>query len=359
MNIEIKIPGYSGSQPTVSVTQPTSLQTIPVEYNVNVPDSSLSSTDSARPITSQTYRQQTTYVTPPQPIINTSHTRNIVTSTSKRTQERDIQVVPVGQDATTYRGYYTTPVTVTSSKNPDPKQYIIGPQGNPQMSLVQYDNRSFQATMDLSEYSPQEIQVKVKDRTVTVNANHREANNQGGFTQRSYSRQYTLPDDVNPNMVKCFINEKGELAVEAPRFQPISTHDRVVPIEMRFPQISPPPTQHTQPLIRSVSRTSVPPQSPPSTPQTITEQAPKRPPRPTNYGGYHATVNKPPPSTPPPQRRTPTVSFRATNDIDSGKRHPPTPEVVNERQTPFVEDVTSDVESQKIDFKSAKKMFEN
>ncbi|XP_071946857.1 uncharacterized protein [Antedon mediterranea] len=369
MNIEIKIPGYaSGTQPTVSVNQPNSLQPVPIEYIVNVSDSSSGTEAAARPITSQAYRQAN-YVTPPPPIINTSHTRNVVTSTSMRSRERDIQVTPVGsQDQTVYHGYYTTPVTVTSSKTPPIPQYITGTSSQqlPQMSLVQYDNRSFQATMDLSQYSPQEIQVRVKDRTVTVTANHREANHQGGFTQRSYSRQYTLPDDVNPNLVKCFISERGELSVEAPRMQPLSTHDRIVPIEMRSPHTPPPPPppQHIQPL-KSLSRATTnaqppPPPPPPTPPSTPVEKAPRRPPRPVNYSGVQPVIiNK---QSAPTSQRTPTVSFRDTNSIDAGNLPPPPPpppEVTSERQTPFVEDVTSDVEYQKIDFKSAKKMFEN
>ncbi|XP_022084808.1 heat shock protein Hsp-16.1/Hsp-16.11-like [Acanthaster planci] len=86
----------------------------------------------------------------------------------------------------------------------------------------------FKVALDLSGFTPEEISVKIVDNnTLRVAAKHEEQT-QGRSVQRSYTREFTLPTDVNLEALKSSLDAGGVLSLKAPGR---GEAERAVPIE--------------------------------------------------------------------------------------------------------------------------------
>ncbi|XP_022080653.1 heat shock protein beta-2-like [Acanthaster planci] len=228
MNIEIKIP----------LTHPR------VEYSITGGDgASHPIIVSSVPASSKPMITRQVYTTgnPQQTTVESATMR---TSSGQRVE---VNVQPSAPTKPTlYQGYYVTspqptiissPTESSSSSQPNFTTKIISPPSNQaeparQSSRVECDEHRFMVTLDVSEYRPEDVEVKVKDNKLTVHAEQREGNTATGYVQREYYRQYTLPEDVDISRVKCYLSEKKILTVEIPRVPLTDTRERQIPIMM-------------------------------------------------------------------------------------------------------------------------------
>ncbi|XP_071479949.1 uncharacterized protein [Diadema antillarum] len=265
MNIEIKIPfshpkveysinsGQGGMTPTISSTGPPQFGQPTVEVHKvqqgggqQMPTITVLSPN-AEPTVIKPNQQPTMGYSQSQPettYIQTSQSAGPgqstvkTTTTTRRTTERRVLEEPTAStptfgysnpaSPTLYQGYYVTPVSLTSQSSGPPKGL-----GERQTSKIEYDSQRFQVTLDVSSYKPEDIEVKIKDNKLTVRAEHREGTPEGGFVQREYYRQYTLPDDVDLRLVKSYLSEKGILTLEAPKLALAQAAERTIPIQVR------------------------------------------------------------------------------------------------------------------------------
>lgn len=102
----------------------------------------------------------------------------------------------------------------------------------------------FKVRFDVSEFKPDEIQVKVQDSKVVVYAKHEERNNTQSVS-REYSRQVDIPGNVDQEKLNCVLSRDGILTVDGPVFsnQLIPTQ-QVLPIQHTIVQ----PVQ-SQPIV--------------------------------------------------------------------------------------------------------------
>ena len=112
-------------------------------------------------------------------------------------------------------------------------------------ALVVNDADKFTVRMDVAQYAPEEIEVKVVEHderdsssppTLIVKGKHEEerADHQGHIS-RSFTRRYSLPSDVDEKRLTCALSERGVLTVNAPRAQLPALADvskvRAIPVE--------------------------------------------------------------------------------------------------------------------------------
>lgn len=62
-------------------------------------------------------------------------------------------------------------------------------------SIVNTDSDRFQITLDVQQFSPDEISVKTVDDTVVVEGKHDEKQDQHGYVSRQFMRRYKLPSE--------------------------------------------------------------------------------------------------------------------------------------------------------------------
>ncbi|EDW60031.1 protein lethal(2)essential for life [Drosophila virilis] len=83
-------------------------------------------------------------------------------------------------------------------------------------STLNIDNEKFEVILDVQQFSPNEITVKVADKFVIVEGKHEEKQDEHGFVSRQFSRRYQLPSDVNPDTVTSSLSSDGLLTITAP-----------------------------------------------------------------------------------------------------------------------------------------------
>lgn len=85
------------------------------------------------------------------------------------------------------------------------------------------DDKKFAVTLNVSEFSPDEVQVKVKGNELSVHAVH-EKQEGGMSSSRQFHRHFLLPKDVNMANVVSRIDKQGQLHIEAPRLEQLPSN---------------------------------------------------------------------------------------------------------------------------------------
>lgn len=74
----------------------------------------------------------------------------------------------------------------------------------------------FQVSLNVQNFKPEEVSVKVIDNNVIVEAKHEERNEDDSYVSRHFSRRYTLPDDCSITDIVSNLSADGILTVRAP-----------------------------------------------------------------------------------------------------------------------------------------------
>ena len=99
-------------------------------------------------------------------------------------------------------------------------------------STVQSDKEKFQVQLDVQQFKPEEIEVKVTDRCVVVSAKHEEKKDEHGWISRQFVRKYLIPEQCDIDQVKSNLSSDGVLTIVAPRKeQPKLQGEKPVKIE--------------------------------------------------------------------------------------------------------------------------------
>ena len=93
------------------------------------------------------------------------------------------------------------------------------------------DKDAIKINLDVKQFKPEELNVKVVDGYVVVEGKHEERQDEHGFISRQFSRRYKLPDNVDPATVSSSLSSDGVLMVSAPKKAlPPPSNERSVPI---------------------------------------------------------------------------------------------------------------------------------
>lgn len=82
---------------------------------------------------------------------------------------------------------------------------------------VRLDKNKFQVNLDVHQFKPEEIEVKVIDKFITVDAHHEEQQDEHGWISRKFQRKYLIPDDCDPALIKSALSSDGVLTLTAPK----------------------------------------------------------------------------------------------------------------------------------------------
>ncbi|KAH6941552.1 hypothetical protein HPB50_019565 [Hyalomma asiaticum] len=92
----------------------------------------------------------------------------------------------------------------------------------------------FAINVDTRHFTPEEITVKTQDNSVVIHGKHEEkSDDRGCYVKREFTRRYVLPEDVDPESVKCHLKPNGTLALEAPRKNAPKEQPKAIPIEVK------------------------------------------------------------------------------------------------------------------------------
>ena len=77
----------------------------------------------------------------------------------------------------------------------------------------------FQVCLDVQQFKPSELNVKVVDNCIVVEGKHEEREDDHGYISRHFVRRYALPKDYDPNKVVSTLSSDGVLTVSVPKPQ--------------------------------------------------------------------------------------------------------------------------------------------
>ncbi|XP_030756169.1 protein lethal(2)essential for life-like [Sitophilus oryzae] len=98
-------------------------------------------------------------------------------------------------------------------------------------STVHLDKDKFQANLDVQQFKPEEITVKVTgDNVLTIEGKHEEKEDEHGYISRHFVRRYVLPKHCDIGKVESKLSSDGVLSITAPTVQKMEIEHKTIPI---------------------------------------------------------------------------------------------------------------------------------
>ncbi|XP_028901877.1 heat shock protein 23 [Zeugodacus cucurbitae] len=104
------------------------------------------------------------------------------------------------------------------------------------LPLATVGKDGFQASMDVQQFKPSELSVKVVDDHIVVEGKHEEREDDHGYISRHFVRRYALPKGFQADKVVSTLSSDGVLTVHAPK--PAiedKSNERVIQIQQTGP----------------------------------------------------------------------------------------------------------------------------
>jgi len=92
------------------------------------------------------------------------------------------------------------------------------------------DHDNFLLSMDVHQFTPQELTVKIKKDCLTVEGKHEERHDGHGFISRSVIRRVLVPEGIDDRRITCNVTSDGVLEIFVPKVPEIEdkTVERVL-----------------------------------------------------------------------------------------------------------------------------------
>ncbi|CAL1673153.1 unnamed protein product [Lasius platythorax] len=90
----------------------------------------------------------------------------------------------------------------------------------------------FQIVLDVQQFEPHEIEVKIVDNYLVVTAKHEDKRDEHGWVSRQFVRKCKLPEDSNNEQLTSRLSTDGLLTIVAPKKQPLKDEmERTIQID--------------------------------------------------------------------------------------------------------------------------------
>ncbi|KAF7268280.1 hypothetical protein GWI33_018551 [Rhynchophorus ferrugineus] len=97
-------------------------------------------------------------------------------------------------------------------------------------SSVNIDKDKFQANLDVQQFKPEEISVKVNDNVLTIEGKHEEQEDEHGFISRHFVRKYIMPKNCDISRIESKLSSDGVLTITAPTKEETDVEHKTIPI---------------------------------------------------------------------------------------------------------------------------------
>uniref|UniRef100_A0A1B6GR70 SHSP domain-containing protein n=1 Tax=Cuerna arida TaxID=1464854 RepID=A0A1B6GR70_9HEMI len=103
-------------------------------------------------------------------------------------------------------------------------------QADSGMSNIVNDKDNFKVSLDVQQFKPEELTVKVVDNYVVVEGKHEERSDEHGFVSRQFTRRYQLPENCDLQALQSSLSSDGVLQLTAPKKAIEDQGARAIPI---------------------------------------------------------------------------------------------------------------------------------
>lgn len=84
-------------------------------------------------------------------------------------------------------------------------------------SVIKNDKDKFHVTLDVQQFKPEEVNVKIVDNYIVIEGKHEEQQDDHGVISRHFIRKYLVPDQCDPEKATSSLSSDGILTITAPR----------------------------------------------------------------------------------------------------------------------------------------------
>ncbi|XP_008551690.1 protein lethal(2)essential for life [Microplitis demolitor] len=112
-------------------------------------------------------------------------------------------------------------------------------------SVIKADKDKFQVSLDVQQFKPEEINVKVQDNFIVVEGKHEEKSDEHGTVSRQFVRKYLIPEQCMPDKATSSLSTDGVLTITAPRKPEAIEAKKEKPIKIEF--TGKPSIEHEEP----------------------------------------------------------------------------------------------------------------
>nr|ACH85200.1 heat shock protein 20 [Trialeurodes vaporariorum] len=110
------------------------------------------------------------------------------------------------------------------------RPWRISPAQQSGVSNIHHDKAAFKVNLDVQQFQPKEVSVKVVDGFLVVEAKHEERQDKHGYISRSFTRRYKLPKDINEDAIVSSLSSDGVLTISATVKNQLPSGERQIPI---------------------------------------------------------------------------------------------------------------------------------
>lgn len=99
-------------------------------------------------------------------------------------------------------------------------------------SDVSNGDKEFKVSLNVSQFKPEELDVKVVGDCIVVHGKHEEKSDEHGFVSREFTRRYMLPKSCEMDTVSSSLTPDGVLTITAPKkaLEAPPAQERQIPI---------------------------------------------------------------------------------------------------------------------------------
>nr|QNJ44845.1 sHSP19.8 [Agasicles hygrophila] len=98
-------------------------------------------------------------------------------------------------------------------------------------STVDYGKDQFLANLDVQQFKPEEISVKLTgENSITIEGKHEEKEDEHGHIYRHFVRRYSLPKQYDVSKIQSKLSSDGVLSISAPRIDADQIQYKSIPI---------------------------------------------------------------------------------------------------------------------------------
>lgn len=87
--------------------------------------------------------------------------------------------------------------------------------GDSGVSAIHSDKNEFRVNLDVQQFKPEELKVKVENGYLVVDGKHEERTDEHGFISRQFTRRYEIPEDVDQQTLSSNLSTDGVLTLKA------------------------------------------------------------------------------------------------------------------------------------------------
>ncbi|XP_075230246.1 protein lethal(2)essential for life-like [Lycorma delicatula] len=99
------------------------------------------------------------------------------------------------------------------------------------ISSLQNTKDNFKVNLDVQQFKPEEVTVKLQGDYLVVEGKHEERQDKHGFVSRQFQRRYKLPENIDHDKIKSQLSSDGVLTLTAPKKPEESIGGRAIPVE--------------------------------------------------------------------------------------------------------------------------------